>query len=340
MSVDTMRAIVMRAPGGPEVLEVRQVPRPAVRDGEVRVRVATSGINRADLMQRRGLYPAPAGWPNDILGLEFSGHVEALGAGADEAEGADGFEIGQAVMGLVGGGGYAEYVTVPARQLLPTPAGLDVVTAGALPEAFLTAFDALNLQMQVKAGETVLIHAVGSGVGTAALQLAHASGARTLGTARTAAKLEAARGLGLDEPLHVEGPGWHERVLSLTGGRGVDVIIDLVGAPYLADNLASLTTRGRMIVVGVPGGRAAEIDLRGLMARRASITGTVLRARPDEEKAALAQEARRRLIPQFERRALRPVLERTWTPAQAAEAHAFMEANRNFGKLLIDWTGD
>lgn len=334
MSVDTMRAIVMRAPGGPEVLEVRQVPRPVLRDGEVRVRVATSGINRADLMQRRGLYPAPPGWPSEILGLEFSGWVDALGAGVE------GFEVGQSVMGLVGGGGYAEYVTVPAGQLLPTPAGLDVVNAGAVPEAFLTAFDALNLQMQITAGETVLIHAVGSGVGTAALQLAHASGARSLGTARTAAKLEAARELGLDEPLHVEGPGWHERVLSLTSGRGVDVIVDLVGAPYLADNLASLATRGRMIVVGVPGGRAAEIDLRGLMARRASITGTVLRARPDEEKAALAQEARRRLIPQFERKALRPVLERTWMPAQAAEAHAFMEANRNFGKLLIDWTGD
>jgi putative PIG3 family NAD(P)H quinone oxidoreductase len=333
MSESTMKAVVVSEPGGPEVLEVREVPRPELRPGEVRVRVATSGVNRADLLQRRGAYPVPPGWPTDILGLEFSGEIEAVGPGVIDSA------PGDRVMGLVGGGGYAEFVRVPERQLLPVPTHLDLRQAGALPEAFLTAFDAMILQAGLAAGETVLIHAIGSGVGTAALQLARATGARTLGTSRTPAKLDAALHLGLDTPIDASSGSWTESVLEATGGRGADVIVDLVGGPYLGGNVACVASRGRIITVGVPGGRTGELDLRALMGRRASITGTVLRARPDEEKATLIQMARRRLSPQFEAGLLKPVLERTFTPSEAPEAHRTIEANRNFGKLLIDWTG-
>lgn len=328
-----MNAVLITQPGGPEVLKLARVPRPEPRAGEVRVRVATSGVNRADLLQRRGLYPVPPGWPTDILGLEFSGEIEALGPGVRD------WAPGDRVMGLIGGGGYAEFVTLPARQLLPVPSDLDLQQAGALPEAFLTAFDAMILQAGLAAGETVLIHAIGSGVGTAALQLARATGARTLGTSRTPAKLEAATRLGLDTPIDASSGEWADAVLDATGGRGADVIVDLVGGPYLAANVACVASRGRIITVGVPGGRTGELDLRALMGRRASITGTVLRARPDEDKATLIQIARRRLVPQFESGLLQPVLERTFTPSEAPEAHRTIEANRNFGKLLIDWTG-
>ena len=333
MNSQMMTAVRTREAGGPDVLQIEQVPRPEPRHDEVRVRVASSGINRADLLQRRGAYPVPPGWPEDILGLEFAGTVDAMGETVRDVE------VGDRVMGLVGGGGYAEYVTVSARQLLPVPAGLDLVTAGALPEAYLTAFDALMVQMSLVSGEHVLIHAIGSGVGTAALQLAHAAGAGTIGTSRTAAKLATAAHLGLDRAIHVTDDNWADAVLEATGGAGVDVVLDLVGGPYLAGNVRAVARRGRIITVGVSGGRAGELDLRALMGRRASITGTVLRARPEEEKATLIQTARRRLMPQFEAGLLHPVVDRTFSPAEAPDAHRYMEANLNFGKLLIDWTG-
>src|SRR4051812_23954702 len=209
----TMRAITVRTPGGPEALTVESVPQPEPGKGEVRVRVAASGLNRADLIQRRGQYPAPPGWPADIPGLEFCGTVDAVGEGAEA-------QVGQRVMGVVGGGGYAEAIVTHARDVVPVPEGLSLRDAGAIPEVFMTAFDAVFLQMELVLGETVLIHAVGSGVGTAALQLARAAGARVIGTSRTAAKLERAKELGLEHGVLVQGDDWSKRVLELSGGRG------------------------------------------------------------------------------------------------------------------------
>jgi putative PIG3 family NAD(P)H quinone oxidoreductase len=327
---DTMRAVVTAEPGGPEVLSVRSLPVPVPGAGQVRVRTRTSGINRADLLQRLGRYPAPAGWPQDIPGLEVAGHVDAVGPGVTR------WKEGDAVMGIVGGGGYAERVLIPADNAVPVPDGVSVEDAGAVPEVFMTAFDAVFLQEKLSRGETLLIHAVGSGVGTAALQMAVAAGARVLGTSRTPAKLQRAEALGLEHPILGE-DGWPARVLSLTGERGADVILDLVGGPYLEGNQKVLARRGRHIVVGVPGGPRAEIDLRALMGKRGSIRGTVLRARSVEEKTALARAFEERVLPWFAAGDVRPVVDRVLPPEEAADAHRAVEANETFGKVLLRW---
>jgi NADPH:quinone reductase-like Zn-dependent oxidoreductase len=247
--------------------------------------------------------------------------------------------VGQRVMGIVGGGGYAEAVIAPEAEVLRVPTALDLVEAGAVPEVFLTAWDALVRQLGLGGGETLLVHAAGSGVGTAAIQIGRALGARVLGTSRTPDKLERAAGLGMERGF-VGGADtdWPEQVLEATDGRGADVILDLLGGPYAPGNLRAIAERGRWIVVGVPAGRGAELDLRALMAKRASVRGTVLRARLPEEKALLARAAEHRLLPLLARGALRPVVDVTFPPEQAADAHRRMEADLNFGKLLIVWT--
>ncbi len=328
--MERMRAVVITEPGGPEVLAVRDVPVPEPRRGEVRVRTTTSGVNRADLLQRKGAYPAPPGSPVDIPGLEFAGVVDGVGEGVGR------WRVGDAVMGLLGGGGYAERVVTPASTVVPAPEGVPLEACGAIPEVFMTAFDAAFLQEGLAEGETVLIHAVGSGVGTAALQLARAAGARTIGTSRTAAKLQRAEELGLDHPVLAD-EGWPDRVLALTEGRGVDVIVDLVGGPYLTGNQKVVARRGRHVVIGVPGGPQAKIDLRALMGKRASLRGTVLRARSTEEKAELARAFEERVSPLLASGAVRPVVDRVFPADEAADAHRLMEANDTFGKLLLKW---
>lgn len=325
-----MRAVVITEFGGPEVLRVREVPRPEPGPGEVRIRVSTSGINRADLLQRMGRYPAPDGWPQDIPGLEFAGVVDALGAGADTVS------TGDAVMGIVGGGGYAEYVVTHQDTLVRVPSTVSLDDAGAVPEVFMTAFDAVFLQEGLEEGETLLVHAVGSGVGTAALQMAGCEGARVIGTSRTPDKLDRARALGLEHAV-LGDEEWPSAVMELTDGRGVDVILDLVGGPYLEGNQAVLGAGGRHIVVGVPGGPAAQIDLRALMRRRGSIRGTMLRARPLEEKADLARAFSERVCPLFEAGRIRPVIDRILPADEAPEAHRHIAENRNFGKVLLKW---
>lgn len=325
-----MRAIVMREPGDADVLEMQEVERPAPGDGDLLVRVASSGVNRADLLQREGRYPAPAGYSEQVLGLEYAGTVEAVGHGVDR------FAVGDAVMGITGGGGYAEFVVESASTAVAAPSNLDLVQVGAVPEVFMTAFDAAFVQEGLLKDETLLVHAVGSGVGTAALQLGARAGVTVIGTSRTPAKLERAAELGLTHGLVVE-PGWPELIMKLTGGRGVDVILDLVGGPYLAGNQRVLAQRGRHIVVGVPGGLKAEIDLRALMGRRGSIRGTVLRARPVEEKAALARAFETQVLPGFDDGALQPVIDTVFPAAKASNAHRYMESNRNFGKILLEW---
>jgi len=327
-----MRVIAIERPGGPEVLTLDERPTSEPGRIEIRVAVAASGVNRADLMQRRGAYPAPPGFPDDIPGLEFAGRVDAVGSAVTR------WEVGDRVMGLVGGGGYAESVVVHEDEAVGVPEGIDLHTAAAIPEAFLTAFDALDLQCGIRAGETLLVHAAGSGVGTAAVQIARRAGLRTIGTSRTPGKLERARELGLDVAVHATaGTDWCEAVLEATDGRGADVILDLVGAAYLEGNQRVIAERGRWIVVGVPSGREASFDLRRLMARRASVTGTVLRARPLHEKIALARAAEARLLPGLADGSLRAVMDRSYPAVDAAEAHRRMEANENFGAMVLTW---
>ena len=330
MQSDSMQAVVITTPGGSEVLELREVRRPEPGPGEVRVRVAASALNRADILQRMGRYPVPEGYPKDIPGMEFAGTVDAVGEGVDEVR------EGDAVMGITGGGAYAEATVVPASTCVAVPRGMSLLDAGAIPEVFFTAFDAVILQEGLAAGETLLVHAVGSGVGTAALQLGRAWGATVIGTSRTAGKLERAAALGLEHAVLAD-EGWPERVGEITGGRGADVILDLVGGPYLAGNQKVLALRGRHIVVGVTGGSIAQVDLRALMGRRGSIRGTVLRARPLVEKVALTRAFVEDVLPHFEAGRMAPVVDRVFPAAEAAAAHAYMETNANFGKILLEW---
>ncbi len=329
MYIPPMRAIVIPAFGEPGVLRLDSVPDPRPSAREVVVRVHVSGVNRADILQRRGLYPPPPG-ASEVPGLEFAGVVDEVGDAVAR------WRPGDRVMGIVAGGGYAERVAVDERVAVPVRADMDMTVAGAIPETYMTAYDAVFRQAGLKRGETLLIHAVGSGVGTAALQLAHRAGARAIGTSRTVSKLERAAAMG----IHLGVPGgeaWDAAVMDATGGRGADVILDLVGAPYLARNQAAIAVGGRHVVVGVPGGSRAALDLRLLMGRRARIFGTVLRARSVEEKADLAREFTESVLPGFADGALEPAIDRVYPAARAADAHRRMEANRNFGKMVLTW---
>jgi putative PIG3 family NAD(P)H quinone oxidoreductase len=324
-----MRAIVITKPGGPDVLALREVPTPEPGRGEVRVRIAATAVNRADLVQRLGNYPAPPDAPADIPGLELAGVVDAVGDGVRERK------VGDRVFGLVGGGAYAEYVCAHERTLAVVPEGLSFVEAAAVPEAFLTAYDAMVSQAGLAAGETVLVHAVGSGVGTAAVQIARAIGARAIGTARTASKLERARPLGMDDGVVADGGKFAAEVLAKTSGRGVDVVLELVGGAYVAEDLACIAPRGRLVLVGLMAGARAELDLGALLRKRVQLTGTVLRSRPLEEKIAVAQTFARHIVPLVARGALVPTIDRTLPFEEAAAAHAYVASNEGFGKVVL-----
>jgi NADPH2:quinone reductase len=297
-----MKAVVITRFGGPEVLELRDLPEPAPARGEIRVRVRATAVNRADLLQRQGAYPAPPDAPPDIPGLEFAGEVDAVGEAITD------LALGDRVFGLCGGGAYAEAIAVPARTAVKLPEGMSFEDGAAVAEAFITAWDALVTQARLAAGETVLVQAAGSGVGTAAIQIARAIGARG---------------------------GFADAVLRATGGRGADVVLELVGGAYLAEDLRCVAPRGRIVLVGVMGGARAELDLRLLLHRRIQVTGTVLRARPLEEKIAAVQQLGRHLVPLFARGALRPVVDRVLPLAEAAAAHAYVASNAGLGKVVL-----
>jgi NADPH2:quinone reductase len=324
-----MHAIVITKPGGPEVLELREVPTPEPSRGEVRVRVRATAVNRADLLQRLGAYPAPPGSPADIPGLEIAGEVDAIGQDVTD------LAVGDRVMGLVGGGGYAEYLTVHARALARMPEAMTFTDAAAVPEAFVTAWDAMVDQAGLAAGETVLVHAAGSGVGTA-IQIATAIGARSLGTARTAAKLERARSLGLGEGIVTEDGKFADAVRKRTGGRGVDVVVELVGGAYVAEDLACLAPRGRIVLVGMMAGSQVDLNLAILMHKRAEIRGTMLRSRPLEEKILAARAFERHVVPLLATGALKPIVDRVLPLAQAGDAHRLMQSNETFGKVVLE----
>jgi putative PIG3 family NAD(P)H quinone oxidoreductase len=327
-----VKAITIISFGGVEGLEIREVPDapPATLD-RVRVRVRAAGLNRADILQRLGRYPAPRGYPQDIPGMEFAGEVESIGAEVQR------WKVGDRVFGIIGGGGQAQFVTVPENHLAPIPTNLDWAQAAAVPEVFITAHDALFTQCGLTTGERVLIHAAGSGVGTAAIQLVRAAGAFAYGTSRTADKLDKAKEFGLTESTVASGDP-REIVPSVkrwTNGAGVDVVLDLVGAAYLEANLAALAIKGRLIFVGTTSGSKAEIDLSIAMGKRLRIMGTALRTRSWEEKAIATRLFAEHVVPLLASGAVRPVIDTVFPMQEVRQAHQRIESNESFGKVVL-----
>ncbi|MDA8200218.1 MAG: NAD(P)H-quinone oxidoreductase [Thermaerobacter sp.] len=321
-----MQAIVLTDYGDPEVLRVTRVDDPVPGSADVLVAIEASAVNRADVLQRRGAYPSPVPRPPaEIPGLEFSGSVVAVGSAVTRVV------VGDAVLGLLSGGGYAERVATPERMVLPVPPGFTFAEAAALPEAFFTAYDALQ-QVRLAMGDTVLIHAAASGVGTSAVQLAHHLGARVLATC-SAGKMARVEALGADAVADYRAGSTPDFVRRETAGRGVDAILDFVGADTLEQNIEALAVGGRLIVIGTLSGGIAPINLSHLMAKRASVTGTLLRSRPPEEKMALTQAIGRHVWPFWADGRIRPVMDRVFPLAEAADAHRRMEANQNVGKI-------
>ena len=329
-----MKAIIIKEFGGPEVLQPADIPDPEPGPEDLLVQVKATAVNRADLLQRQGRYPAPAGTRSDVPGLEFAGVIQATGTRVTKGK------PGQRVMGLLSGGGYAERVVLHESLALPVPDRLTFEQAAAIPEAYITAFDALFLQLGLSMGETLLIHAVGSGVGVAALQLSKQAGATVFGTAGSNDKLEKAGKLGLDLGINYKTQDFEQMIAERTGKRGIDLILDLVGAAHWQKNLSSLALRGRIIVVGLTGGAKAETNLSLILSKRLTIVGTVLRSRPLHEKARVTEAFERQVIPLLASGALEPVIDRVFRLEQAAEAHEYVGKNLNFGKVVLRTTDD
>jgi NADPH:quinone reductase len=328
----TMKAVVITKPGGVEVLELRDVEQPPEPTADrVRVRVFASALNRADVLQRMGKYPAPPGAPRDIPGLEFAGEVAQIGSEVSP------WRSGDRVFGLCGGGAHAEYVTVPASHVVAIPQNLSWVEAAAVPEVFITAHDALFTQARLQPGETVLVHAAGSGVGTAALQLIRSAGARSFGTSRSADKLERAKEFGLDESIVISDDPlvMVEKVKEWTSGAGIDVVLDLVGAEYFQASLRSMAYLGRMFLVGSTSGAQATLEYGLVMSKRLTLKGTVLRSRSIEEKATATRLFAKHVVPLLASGAVRPVIDGTYALDQVRQAHERMESNESFGKIVL-----
>ena len=324
-----MRAAVITEPGGPGVFRVQEVEDPQAGPEDVLVDVKATALNRADLLQREGRYPAPPGVLAEVPGLEFSGVViEAGGRVASLSQ-------GDKVFGLLGGGGYASRVATHHLMAMPMPSNLDFVQAAAIPEVFFTAYDALFNHCDLKMGESVLIHAVGSGVGTAALQLAHSAGAYVFGTAGSSDKLAKAAELGLDVGINYKEQDFAQVVKDRTDGTGVNVVLDMIGEPYWERNLASLSLKGRLVLVGLMGGDKVQTSLGALMPKRLRVHGTTLRARPLEEKIALTQQIQRHVLPLIADGRIVPVVDRDFPLDQVTQAHEYMESNANFGKIIL-----
>jgi NADPH2:quinone reductase len=323
-----MTAIEIAAPGGPEVLRParRPVPRPGPED--VLIRVAAAGVNRPDILQRQGKYAPPPG-ASDIPGLEVAGHVLAVGESVHE------WHEGDTATALVAGGGYAEYCIAPAPQCLPVPKGLDVVAAAAIPETFFTVWTNVFARGRLAPGETLLVHGGTSGIGTTAIQMARCLGARVFATAGSAAKCEACRGLGAADAFDRTREDFVARVREATDGRGVDVILDMVGGDYLPRNLEALAPEGRLVQIALIGGASATVDLREVMQRRLTITGSTLRPRSVAEKGAIARARRERVWPHVEAGRMRPLIHATFPLSEAAAAHRLMEANQHVGKIVL-----
>ena len=328
-----MKAVYIKEFGAAANLEWRDVadlPKPA--GAQVLINVKAAALNRADILQRRGFHPAPAGFPERILGLEFAGEVVEVGASVEN------FKTGDRVFGITAGGAQAEFLLTDASLLVKIPDNLDFTEAAAVPEAFITAHDAVFAQGNLFDGETLLVHAVGSGVGLAALQLAKAKNLRVFGTSRTADKLEKCAAFGLDEAVLISDEiNFAETIKDKTGGTGIDVILDLVGAKYLTENLKSLAVRGRLMLVGTPGGARAELDFGLLMAKRARIIGTVLRSRSTPEKAAATAKFAAEVVPLLEKGLVKPNLDGVLDVRDVRAAHVYLESNESFGKVVLEF---
>lgn len=323
-----MKAILIETPGDESVMQVGVAEAPELVPGSIRIRVAAAGLNRADLMQRRGMYPPPPG-ASDILGLECAGEV------LEVAPDVSGWKPGDRAMALLAGGGYAEQVVVDAGNAMPIPARLSYAEAAALPEVFLTVFLNVFQIGGLAKGGALLVHGGGSGIGTAAIQLARAAGARCIVTAGSAEKCQRCLDLGADVALNYRDGDFAPQVLEATGGKGVDVVLDHIGASYLDSNLRSLAVGGRLVVIGLMGGSRAEIQLAALLAKRLQLIGSTLRARPLEEKRQLVSGFYDRFGAKLESGDIVPVLDRTFPYAQVADAHRLMEASQHFGKIVL-----
>lgn len=325
------RAVRILSPGGPEVLALQQIE---VRDPgptEVLVEVVAAGLNRADCLQRRGVYPAPAGTVADVPGLEFAGRVAKVGSEVQQ------LAIGDAVMAIAPGGAMATHLVAHERELLRVPAGIDLTHAAAIPEVFLTAYDALFLQAGLGMGQYALVHAIGSGIGTAALQLVHATGAIAIGTSRKPEKLARLKELGLAHGIVTSEPSFADEVKKITGGRLAHAVLDTIGAKYLAENIRAVAVGGTIVTIGLLGGAKGELALGMLVAKRATLRGSVLRSRPLEQRIALANAFAEAALPLFSRGLLRPVVEDVMPMAEVQKAHARMESDELFGKLVLTW---
>jgi putative PIG3 family NAD(P)H quinone oxidoreductase len=323
-----MIAIEIREPGEPDVLVAVERAMPAPADGEVLIRVAAAGVNRPDIFQRRGRYAPPPG-ASDIPGLEVSGVVDAVGKDAA------GWRVGDAVCALVTGGGYAEYCVAPAPQCLPVPHGMDVVTAGAIPETFFTVWSNVFQRGRLQPDESLLVHGGSSGIGTTAIQLAKAKGSRVFATAGSAEKCAACEQLGAERCINYRDGDFVAAVRELTGGRGVDVVLDMVGGEYFARNIDALAVEGRLVEIATLQGVKAELNIQTIMARRLTVTGSTLRPRPVADKAAIASDLRRHVWPLLESGTVKPIVHATFPLRDAAAAHRMMESSAHIGKLLL-----
>jgi len=328
-----MKAVVITRFGGPEVLEVQDVAKPQPGPEEVLVRVRSTALNRADLLQRSGRYAAPPGAPQNIPGLEFAGEVAELGTNAHR------WQRGDRVMGIVGGGAHAEFVTAHQDAVATVPPKFEWPAAGAVPEVFITAHDALQ-QAAFKAGENVLVHAAGSGVGLAATQLVRALGGHAFGTSRTPDKIERAKPFGLEAGYEVPDPSALAELSafarSVTGGRGFDVVLDLNGGPYFAASLEAMAPRGRIILIGGVAGGKADVDLYQILGKRLHVIGTVLRARSLEEKIEITAAFAREVVPLLDNGSIQPVIDSVFPLEQIQDAHRRLESNQTFGKVVLE----
>ena len=327
-----MKAVYIREFGGAENLEFREVPDPPAPQGsEVLIRVRAAGLNRADIMQRLGKYPPPLGFSPNIPGLEFAGEIETVGNAVKSTK------PGDRVFGITAGEAQAEYLLVDESLTAQIPDNLSFTEAAAVPEVFITAHDAVFTQCHLKTGEWLLIHAVGSGVGLAGLQLAKANGAKVIGTSRTPDKLDRSADLGLDVPLLTAEPKFADAVMRETGGTGANVVLDLVGGPYFPESLNSLAIKGRMILVGLTAGRSANFELGQALFKRATIIGTVLRGRSTEEKAAATQKFVEEVVPLLASGEVKPNIDRVFAAADVQQAHRYLESNGSFGKVVLEF---
>jgi putative PIG3 family NAD(P)H quinone oxidoreductase len=323
-----MHAVTATEPGGPEVLTLSELPDPAPGPGEVVLDVAATAVNRADLLQRQGLYPVPPG-ASEVIGLECSGTVAALG------EGVDGWQVGDEACALLAGGGYAEKVAVPAGQVMPVPAGVDLETAAALPEVACTVWSNVFMVAHLQPGETLLVHGGAGGIGTFAIQLAHAVGATVVTTAGSEEKLEVCRSLGADLAVNYREQDFVEELRAFTDGHGADVILDNMGAKYLGRNVSALATQGRLVIIGMQGGSKGELDINALLRKRGAVIATALRSRPVQEKAAICAAVVEHVWPLVGAGRIKPVVHARYPLAEAARAHADLEQSVSVGKVLL-----